>query len=535
MKYFFSLLLLISMLIATAQAPSIEWQKAFGGVSADIFTQVIKTGDGGYLVAGDSRSGISGEKNMPSKGSYDYWLLKLSTSGGIEWQKSFGGSEVERYCKIIQTADGGYLVAGGSDSNISGDKTENTHGFNDYWVIKLDSDGNIQWQNTIGADYTDFLSTVIQAADGGYLLVGASVSNISEDKSENNIGLPYGSPYMNDYDYWIVKIDAQGNRQWDNVIGSKVGDGGLAVLNTNDGGYLVGGISRCDPTGDYIGVGNGGDDCWILKLSAGGEILWQKTIGGSADESLYAMVDTADGGYLVLCKSESNISGDKSENSKGLDDIWLVKIDIDGNVLWDHTLGGSGNESPYSLVKDGLDNFYIGAVSNSPISGNKTEASRGDFDYWVLKVGPTGNVIWDKTIGGGQAEGYCSLIYNSTDDSIMAGGASLSSISGDKTEINRGSSDYWLVKLASGSLNTNCYNFENTILYPNPTSGMIHIELGEVNNVEITVLNVLGQIVQEAKANNTSKIDIDIKGTAGIYFLTLKDTNNKGTFRIVKK
>ena len=215
-----------------AQAPAIEWQNTIGGNNADKLRSLIQTSDGGYLLGGYSASGISGDKTEASLIYFDYWIVKLDAFGSIEWQNTIGGSNEDVLNSVIQTTDGGYLLGGYSESGISGDKTEAWLGGADYWVVKLDDTGNIEWQNTIGGSNTDIIYSVIQTLDGGYLLGGYSSSGISVDKTEANLG---GA------DYWVVKLDATGNIEWQNTIGGSSFDYLYSVIQTSDGGYLLGG------------------------------------------------------------------------------------------------------------------------------------------------------------------------------------------------------------------------------------------------------------------------------------------------------
>ena len=180
-----------------AQSPNIQWQSVIGGSNDERFTNLQQTADGGYILAGQSISNISGNKIENCLGSYDYWMLKLDEIGNIIWQNTIGGEGSDYLWSIDQTSDGGYIIGGNSDSKISGDKTENSGDDFDYWVLKLDGVGNIQWQNTIGGAGLDNLLNVQQTADGGYILGGFSDSNISGNKTKSSLG---------GRDFWVVKL-----------------------------------------------------------------------------------------------------------------------------------------------------------------------------------------------------------------------------------------------------------------------------------------------------------------------------------------
>ena len=172
-----------------------------GGSVQDFFTSIAITKDGGYLAGGFSNSNISGEKTQNSRGGNDYWVIKYTAQGLKQWDKTIGGSDDDKLYSVLQTDDGGYLLGGLSSSNVSGEKTTNSKGYSDYWIVKLDSAGNIEWDKTIGGSEMEFLTCMEKTSDGGYLLGGTSLSNAGFDKTENCWG---------GYDYWIVKINGKG-------------------------------------------------------------------------------------------------------------------------------------------------------------------------------------------------------------------------------------------------------------------------------------------------------------------------------------
>jgi hypothetical protein len=239
----------------------------------------------------------------------DYWIVKIDKSGNILWQNTIGGSDEMMHCILLrQTSDGGYILGGYSLSNISGDKTENRLGLYDYWMVKIDSIGNIQWQNTIGGNANDVLYSIQQTSDGGYILGGGSLSGISGDKIENNLG---------GYDFWIIKTDGLGNIQWQNTIGGSGVDVIFSIHQTIDGGYILGGSSSSSISGDKSENNWGGGDYWIVKTDSAGNIQWQNTIGGNNIDELHSIQQSQDGGYILGGSSYSNISGDKTEDSFG--------------------------------------------------------------------------------------------------------------------------------------------------------------------------------------------------------------------------
>ncbi|MFO0484472.1 MAG: T9SS C-terminal target domain-containing protein, partial [Sphingobacteriia bacterium] len=209
-------LLLLNSVLSTAHAqPTIEWDRTLGGSGTDFLADFWLTADGGYILGGSSQSNTSGEKSEDGRGDWDVWVMKLNADRTIQWQRTLGGNKYDALCDFYQTVDGGYILGGTSSSNVSGEKTENSRGGSDYWVIKLSATGTIEWQKTLGGSANDALYPVRQTSDGGYILGGESISNSSGEKTQNSRG---------GYDYWVVKLSATGNIEWDRTLGGSEWD-----------------------------------------------------------------------------------------------------------------------------------------------------------------------------------------------------------------------------------------------------------------------------------------------------------------------
>jgi hypothetical protein len=457
-----TLLLLFNTSIAFAQ--EIEWQNTIGGSLTDHLSSIQQTSDGGFILGGQSTSDISGDKTENSLGGIDYWIVKTDAVGNIQWQNTIGGNLDDALRSVQQTTDGGYIIGGTSNSNISGDKTENSNGDDDYWIVKTDSIGNIQWQNTIGGSNDDWLFSIQQTSDGGFIIGGTSWSNTSGDKNENIVG-------MGGNDFWIVKADALGNIQWQNTIGGSNIDWLFSIKQSFDGGYFIGGRSTSGISGDKTENALGFEDYWIVKTDSVGNIQWQNTIGGNNTDALTTVELTADGGYIIGGFSGSGISGDKTERRKGIWDYWVLKIDSIGNIQWQRTIGGSGADVLLSLQQTDDGGYIFGGSSGSLISGDKTENSLGINNYWVIKTDVQGAIIWQNTIGGLGDDQLASL-QQTNDGGFILGGHSNSLIAGDKTENSNGNFDYWMVKL------TNSYNIISGKLFADLNSNSAN-DVGE--------------------------------------------------------
>ncbi|GAB3202368.1 hypothetical protein ABID22_002661 [Pontibacter aydingkolensis] len=419
------------------------WDKSLGGSAYDSFRTLTLAIDNGYLLAGSSSagsgSGAGSNKSEVSKGATDYWVVKLDVDGKKEWDRTFGGRDGEDLQAVIKTKDGGYLLGGSSGSYASHDVTENSRGITDYWVVKLDSNGNKIWDKRFGGDGYDDLYSLAETPDGGYLLAGNSNSSVSGDKTENN---------RSSYDYWIVKIDANGNKMWDRTYGGSGYERLFSILTTHDDKIILGGESNSEADGDKTENSKGTFDYWVVKLNDDGSKIWDKTIGGSKIDVLYSISSTLDNKYLLGGWSDSGADGDKTESSVGGDDFWVVKIDSDGNIVWDKTIGSSGYDYLYSISKTADGGFLLGGTSSSEVSGDKSEPSKGGIDYWVVKIDSDGNIVWDKTIGGKGNDDLPS-IATTADGGFLLGGTSSSEVSGDKSEPSKGGTDYWVLKYVS--------------------------------------------------------------------------------------
>lgn len=248
-----------------------------------------------------------------NQGLWDFWIVKLNNIGDIEWQKSYGGSSTDEAYSIHQTTDGGYIVAGTSTSN-NGDVTEN-HGYSDFWIIKLFDNGDMEWQKSYGGSEFDIARSIQQTTDGGYIVAGES-SSTDGDATENQ-GLS---------DFWVIKLNSTGNMEWQKSYGGSGMDEAYSIQHTTDGGYLVAGRSHSND-GNVTGH-HGERDVWIIKLDGTGNIEWQKSLGGSDDDGAYSVQQTTDGGYIIAGYSSSN-DGDVTENN-GQYDFWIVKLVGDG-------------------------------------------------------------------------------------------------------------------------------------------------------------------------------------------------------------
>jgi len=410
-----------------SEAPSVSFQHSLGGTDADVANDIQKTSDGGYIIAGYSEShdgDVTG-----NHGSTDYWIVKLTSTGAIGWQKSLGGSDEDVATSIRQTSDGGYIVAGYSTSNDV-DVTGN-HGGYDYWIVKLTSTGTIQWQKSLGGTGDEKPYSVQQTSDGGYIIAGYSASN-NNDVTGNHGG----------NDDWIVKLSSAGAIQWQKSLGGSGDEEAYSIRQTTDGGFIIAGDSYSDD-GEVTG-NHGGDDYWIVKLSGAGDIQWQKSLGGSEDEEAYSILQTTDGGYIIAGYTVSS-DGDVSINHSDDEfcDYWIVKMTSTGVIQWERSFGGSDDDIATS-IRQTSDGGYIVAGYSASTDGD-VSGNHGIADYWLVKLDSYGGAEWAKSLGGSDSD-YAYAVDQNTDGSYFVAGGSYSS-DGDASG-NHGDLDFWIVKLA---------------------------------------------------------------------------------------
>ena len=365
-----------------------------------------------------------------------YFTIFFSISSycqDILWEKSYGGKHADYLFDAQPTADYGFILAGSSLSNKTGNKSENNHGDLDFWIWKMDEKGEFVWQKSLGGSGFDLLQSIKNTKDGGFILAGTSSSTDDFDKKEKCKGLT---------DFWVVKLDAQGGELWQRTIGGSGQDELLCAFQTADGGYMLGGSSSSSPTilskdtSKKSGLSQqtdiyakteksrGNMDYWIVKLDSKGVMQWQKTFGGEYADVLRSMEQTKDGGYILGGYSNSTAKGDKTENPKGIGDYWIIKLNKLGTIEWQKAYGGKGDNQLY-VIHQTYDGGYIaGGNSNSTDQLTSLGGSvREGTDFWVLKLNEDGDPTWTETYNFGKVDILTSLVENK-DHTFLIGGYS---------------------------------------------------------------------------------------------------------------
>ncbi len=406
--------------------------KTFGGSKNDSARSIVATQDGGYVVFGYTQS-VDGDITDKDNEDYDLYLLKFSASSVLQWSKTYGGTGNDRGFDILENTDGSFAVIGYSTSN-DGDVTANA-GAKDYWVLKLSSSGSIIWQKSYGYLGSDFGTSIIKSSEGGYLLTGSL--DVTSSEGEGNTLTALSDVHAGG-DYWAIKIAENGDLEWSKYFGGSLTEEPKDVIQTDDGGYIIVGDSDSADV-DITGY-KGSYDFWVTKISNEGILEWEKSYGGSEIDRGSSIVKTNDGNYLIIGSVRSN-DLDVTEN-KGLGDIWLIKISPTGDLISNKSIGGSQFDTAEKIVNSSDGGYLIAAASRSE-DGDAT-LNRGQNDGWIVKIDSNGNLKGQVSIGGSNID-FLYDIAELNDGSIVAVGETYSSdgVIAD----NKGSSDILLIKI----------------------------------------------------------------------------------------
>lgn len=383
----------------------LSYQKNWGGTADDYIADVIATKDGGLFLSGITSSNKSGDV-ISNHGDYDAWLVKLNSNHDTVWTRVMGGTWYDAAVDAIATADGGYIVAGYTQSNSNGDVGAN-NGQTDWWIIKLNSNGTTAWTKTLGGAYDDFAQSIAATADGGFVVAGESLS-VSTNK-----------------DVLVVKFNSNGNVEWQKSYGGSSEDAGYAVSVSSTGAIFVAGTTRSSNSGD-VGTGYGIEDYLILKLKANGDKEWAKVFGGSNYDRANAIASTPDGGAIINGNTYSNQSGTVG-TMHGKSDMWVIKVNANGEIEWNRLMGGTDFEDGTAVAVAPGGGYLIAGTSSS-MDGD-VGVTQGNDDLWLLKLNTSGKTLWSKTYGGADSEYGASLLIN-TDGSFYVGGYITTSIKG---------------------------------------------------------------------------------------------------------
>ena len=411
----------------TTNVYSIE---TIGGSKNDAFNAVTKTIDDGYIAAGYAQSN-DGDIISKANISYDFLVSKFSSENILEWQKHFGGSENDKALDIIQTLGGDFIVLGSSESSDL-DVSENA-GSKDFWLVKLSNNGMLLWEKSFGFLGEDYGTTLLETKDGGFLITG--VLDVSASNGQGNAK----STIINHAggDYWVLKTNNLGALEWSRYFGGSFTEIPLGIVETDNHNYII--VGSSDSNDFNISNNNGSYDFWMTKIAPDGSLLLEKTFGGSEIDEASAIIATNDGNFIIVGDTRS-ADKDVSKNN-GAADIWILKVSKEGNLIWEKTIGGSSFEVAKAIYKTQDNGFLIAGSSRSLDNGFQ---NKGQNDALILKIDENGNLLWQKTVGGSEID-FLYDVIELNNKSIIAVGESSSSDQ-DISE-NKGFTDALIIQI----------------------------------------------------------------------------------------
>jgi len=456
---------------AGATPPDTLWTRTFGGTNIDIGHCVEETADGGYIVTGYTRSfGAMSGRNV--------WLLKVDGDGGEDWTNAFGGNADDEGCSVRQTSDGGYIIAGHTQSFGAGMK--------DVLLIKANAAGGFEWQQTFGGASDDEGYAVQQTSDGGFIIAGVTSSSGAGSR-----------------DVWLIKTDELGHETWSRTHGGMSSDGAWSVQQTADGGYIVAGWTFSHGPG-YLG------NAWLVKTDPSGLHEWNSPFGGSGVDRAYAVRQTADGGYILAGYTDSY--------GAGLYDMLLIRTNASGHATWTKTFGGTGRDYAHS-VRQTADGGYI-------LAGYTLSYGAGGDDVWLVKTDAQGDEEWNRTYGGTSSDvAYC--VRQTADGGYIVTGHTLS--------YGAGLHDVWLIRLAGESaavpeaavalprlIRPNPFRPAATIRYALPVASDVRLAIHDASGARMRTLVAGREGAGEHGASWDGRDEAGAPAAPGVYFLRIR-------------
>jgi hypothetical protein len=467
------------------------------GTTGEVSLNSATLSDGGMIMFCSTDAGISGMKTSPNIGGTDIWMVKLDASNGIVWQKTFGGTNNETISEVIETTEGDLIVAATTFSTISGNQTSGNHGSSDYWILKLDANGNEIWQKSFGGTGFEQAKAISQISPTRYVLTGDSDSPISGDKTDICKGIT---------DSWTILIDDNGNLLWDNTFGGNSLESSVDIEYFEASSEIIILCYSDSPiSADKTEANIGLSDSWILKLDLSGNLISQKTLGGIDDDVLCSITKIGTDNFYLVGSSLSGISGNKTSSNYGSSDAWVVKMNLNLNVLEDNNYGGAGFDALNGLVITSDNQKLLLGASQSSNSFDVTESTYGLWDCWILSVASDGTVNWSELIGG-SSDDYILKLIEITDNNYRIVSVTKSGISGDKTVGNYGGFDFWLFDLST-DLGITEKGLSMIDTYPNPFTSNLTMNFQSLKeNVELVISSTDGKIIskQTIPAGTTS-------------------------------
>ncbi|MFN0188149.1 MAG: T9SS type A sorting domain-containing protein [Bacteroidia bacterium] len=491
--------------------------KNLGGTQSDVPVGFEQLPDSGYIILASSSSNMGFDKSQnnrdPSGLSSDFWLIRMDKNGNKLWDKTIGGTSSDRPAALLVLPDG-YVLSGTSSSGISGEKTDTVRGGDDFWIVKTDLLGNVIWDRTVGGLSNDELTCMAYTSDHHLVLGGWTLSSIGADKTS----APFG-----DFDFWWVKLDTMGNFILEKSLGGLLGDNCFGMTPTSDNGVIMAGYSNSPISFTKSQPSQGLYDYWVLKVDSVGRKIWDKTIGGQGDDYAFSVCSMPglNNGYVIGGFSFSGISGNKSEANRGQDDFWAIRISTLGNIVWDRTFGGDLEDELARVMISRQNEILLSGTSYSTLSGDKTELNLGAEQTWMVLCDTSGNKILDKTFFTTGHDEYGQVISD-VQGCYTSINYTNSDTGGYRTFNNNGGGDVWISKVCPFSVGVEEMQPEKSelLIFYNSFSGILNVEVNNLNakNSIFQLYNINGQLLIESKS--AIKTSINVEGFAsGVYLV----------------
>ena len=366
------------------------FSKVFGAYDAEMGYSIQHTSDNGYIISG-ATSSYWATDSLPrifktQHGVTDAIIAKLDSMGEAEWIYAYGGELFESAFNVQETNDGQYFFAGYTNSTGAG--------LYDIWIVKLDNNGTQIWEKTIGGQNSDLGLHSDLTADGGYIITGYTIPDGQTDK-----------------DFYLVKIDVNGNVEWEKTYGDSSSQTAKYIQETSDSGFIIAGDSWTATTNN---------DIYIVKTDRDGDTIWETKIIESNNDQAFSIKET-NSGYILIGTTTSLGMGNK--------DIWVIKLDNQGSVEWNKTYGGEALEYGFDIIQHG--NGYV-------FTGSTSSYGTEFYDIWILKIDASGELIWDVIYGGPMIDIGRAIIEN------QSGGFTLL---GQTSSYGSGEYDFWVLRL----------------------------------------------------------------------------------------
>lgn len=476
-----------------------------------------------------------GNLNVPGRGTKFFFVSKHNENHDVIWRQSYGGDSLDNILGAVQVQDG-FLVSCYSNSPISGTKTVASNGQYHQWVQKIDFDGNVLWQRGYYTDNDVLYGNIYALNNNEFIISTSTQAGISGDKTS------FG---YDGEDCWLIKIDADGEILADYTYGTYDGDYGFDVagqFSNND--ILLSMASSSNTSGDKTEDNYGEINLWLLRVSSQtGEIVWDKTIGSDGEFGEYGgPLKIENDTIYIMTSSDGGISGLRTVPQKGDVDIWFLKLDQNANIIEQKAYGGNYSDAATNMFFEENGNLLVLASSSSNTSIDKSEDCRGIFDIWLLKIDAFGNILTQKTIGGNHIDGSRRIVKLNNGNYLMSGN-SRSDVSGEKTvpRISSNSNDLWVLELDAVTLNVvsnNIYKNE-ALLYPNPTTNQINLSFNEPTQLTRIVLHDLsGKVVWQQAYQSVLESNYTFstaKLSPGVYTLRMEGVGFVKTQQVVVK